>query len=369
MITEKSIKAAKPHTVLRDKQITGLELYIGKTKKTWRVHYKTLEKRERRLSFGSYPTLSLEVARKIAKKHLADVALGNDPAVKRESETLEQLWYDYHKSNSSQWKPATRKAYETIWRLYLSNTLGCKPAISIIPDEVAKVYEKTGSHQGKRLLSLLSSIYVWSYKSQRIDKPINPASGVQVKRTYARHRIAQPDEMLRLGEGIAAWKISRDYRKRQFARLLTCLVFTGARISEFNNARISDICFESGLLSLSDSKTGKGQIALPTAIYQDLKDAINETPTEHIFAIDNYNNDWRAFKKLFSLSNLRIHDLRRTYASAAFSSGLPMEFVSKILRHNSISTTEKIYASLSFGTGKRMAEQGAKAISQHLTDL
>jgi integrase len=48
---------------------------------------------------------------------------------------------------------------------------------------------------------------------------------------------------------------------------------------------------------------------------------------------------WRRIRGLASLDDVRIHDLRHTYASNAVSSGMPIQMVGRLLGHTQLQTT------------------------------
>ncbi|WP_236940039.1 tyrosine-type recombinase/integrase [Falsihalocynthiibacter arcticus] len=48
---------------------------------------------------------------------------------------------------------------------------------------------------------------------------------------------------------------------------------------------------------------------------------------------------WRHIREIVGLANARIHDMRHTYASNAFSPGMPIQMVGRLLGHTQIQTT------------------------------
>ena len=97
--TTRSLDALKPPAEGRvefwDMDTPGLGLRISdRGRRSWTLMYR-VKGRQRRMTLGTYPSLSLADARHNARDHLRDVAHGRDPAVvknaERQAETFSQL--------------------------------------------------------------------------------------------------------------------------------------------------------------------------------------------------------------------------------------------------------------------------------------
>ena len=66
-------------------------------------------------------------------------------------------------------------------------------------------------------------------------------------------------------------------------------------------------------------------------------------PTRHI---ENFANQWHRIRDEAGLSDVRLHDLRHTWASVAAMNGVDMVTIAKLLGHALVETTER-YAHLS----------------------
>jgi len=100
-------------------------------------------------------------------------------------------------------------------------------------------------------------------------------------------------------------------------------------------------------LRLPDSKTGAKEVPIGRPAIEVL-DAIERTTFPWVIAgrdpgrpLVNLNKAWRRIRKLASLDDVRIHDLRRTAASAGASVGLTLEAVGQILGHSQAATTKR----------------------------
>jgi integrase len=62
---------------------------------------------------------------------------------------------------------------------------------------------------------------------------------------------------------------------------------------------------------------------------------------------------WTTIRKRAGLSDITLHDLRRSYASFQASSGTPIATVQKLLSHSSVDTTMKYYISTPDSAAKK----------------
>src|SRR4051812_42308843 len=70
-----------------DAKVPGLALRVMPSgEKSWALRYRRIDQKQRRFTFGSYPTISLATARERALKVLSEVAAGQDPATEKKSE-------------------------------------------------------------------------------------------------------------------------------------------------------------------------------------------------------------------------------------------------------------------------------------------
>lgn len=75
-------------------------------------------------------------------------------------------------------------------------------------------------------------------------------------------------------------------------------------------------------------------------------------------------NGWRGLLKRAGLSDLRMHDLRRTLGSYMSETGSTLEMIGKILGHRSASAT-LIYARLSVNKTRQHKSTAIKEMLKH----
>ena len=139
------------------------------------------------------------------------------------------------------------------------------------------------------------------------------------------------------------------------------LILTGARCGEIRLAKFCHLDFQESALIVPISKTGKRRIiylsekakAVINAIRQKSKD-LGLSTTDNSFLVKNprtgkpYNDFQVSFAKARSevgIEDVRIHDLRHTYASILIQNGVTLYEVQKLLGHSSPNMTQR-YAHL-----------------------
>jgi integrase len=134
---------------------------------------------------------------------------------------------------------------------------------------------------------------------------------------------------------------------------LQLLVFTGARKGEIETLKWSEVDFASGYLKLADSKTGQKAIPLNAGALQVLNDQDRLSGNEHVFpayrGAGHYEGTpkvWQRIRAMASLDDVRIHNLRHSFASIAVSGGASLPIIGALLGHAHSATTQR-YAHLS----------------------
>jgi integrase len=122
-------------------------------------------------------------------------------------------------------------------------------------------------------------------------------------------------------------------------------------------------------MELPDTKVGARRIPLPAAARAILS-ILPRTPGNPFVIegkldgshITDMQHPWRRIRAQAGLDDVRIHDLRHTYASNAVSSGMPIQMVGRLLGHTQLQTTMR-YAHLADDPVKRAAEENAERLN------
>jgi integrase len=147
------------------------------------------------------------------------------------------------------------------------------------------------------------------------------------------------------------------------------LIFTGARLSEILTLRWAWIDLTQGVARLPDSKTGAKNLYLPPGALAVLAALPHMVGNPYVLAGDRpgghfvgIQKPWQRVRALAGLSDLRIHDMRHAFASAAVAGGDSLFIVGKLLGHRQSSTTER-YAHLAPDPARAVADRTAKRLA------
>ena len=111
----------------------------------------------------------------------------------------------------------------------------------------------------------------------------------------------------------------------------------GHRCGEIAAARREWI--EGNVIRLPDSKTGARTIYLPPHVLELLAKLPRNTET--ITGIASPTKVWTQIRAEAGYPDLRLHDLRRSFASAALSAGVSLAQIGELLGHRNTATTKR----------------------------
>jgi len=150
------------------------------------------------------------------------------------------------------------------------------------------------------------------------------------------------------------------------------LIFTGACVSEILGLRWENINWQAQRAELPDSKTGKKHLPLPPAVLELLRELdVPNSGQGYVVrggkavsadvALVNLKDPWIRIRTAAGLDDVRLYDLRHSFASAAASGGMSLVLIGSMLGHKDVATTAR-YAHLSDDPKKVAADQ----ISGHI---
>ena len=194
----------------------------------------------------------------------------------------------------------------------------------------------------------------------------NPCRHVPKYREMKRERYLSQHELKRLGAVLA--EAERDGSESvHVVAAFRLLILTGCRLRELQTLQWGFIT-DAGM-ELPDTKTGARRIPLPAAARAVLS-TLPRTPGNPFVIegkldgshITDLQHPWQRIRARAGLDDVRIHDLRHTYASNAVSSGMPIQMVGRLLGHTQIQTTMR-YAHLADDPVIRAAEENAERLN------
>ena len=359
-ITAASIAAAQPGDILRDTIVPGLHVKVTSERRAYYLYFRTKDGTERRPKVGDHGALTLAQAREVARQMLALVVQGKDPmadrTTRREAPTIADLARRYWDQHASRQKAArdVRRHLD----LHILPLLDSKRAVDIVYSDCERLHAKVAQRapvQANRVMASFSKMLSLAERWQMRPVNSNPCKLVQRTRESARRRHMTGDEAPRIA---AALERHRETGAASVA-FIWLLLLSGARCGEIAAARWEWI--EGNVLRLPDSKTGARTIFLPPQVLDLLAKLPRSSAT--ITGILEPVKIWRQVREEAGCPDLRLHDLRRSFASAALSAGVSLSQIGELLGHRNAQTTRR-YAYLMNESATAAAAVAASRITQ-----
>ncbi len=359
-LTKKIVEATQPQKkdlILWDSEISGLMCKITPAgKKSYFLYYRTHDRRQRRPKICDHGIMKCEQARDIAQKWLLEVSQGKDPSADKQelrtSPTLTELAEQYMREHGPRKKASSRKEDQRLWNQHILPHLGSLKVSSISRSDIAKLHN---AYQhlpttANRIYSVLSKALnlaeLWGYRPNHS----NPCLHVKKYKETKRERFLSQEEILRLMSSLDEEEKSCQNIWAVYA--IRLLLITGCRLNEILTLKWEEVDYDNQCLRLSDSKTGKKLVYLSTIAVELLKTIPQIEGNVYMICgerrgahLVNLQKPWQRVRARANLGDVRIHDLRHTFASIAASNGLSLPIIGALLGHKQTQTTAR-YAHL-----------------------
>ena len=318
---------------------TGHKSWIVKLRERGSQAYVTL---------GTPPELSAPDARTLAQKRLADAMLDGLP--QRPAPTMEQtfrgyaerFWSDY----ARHWKPSTEKRNARCLRCDLLPWFGDLSLREIARSDILRWRDSLVGRQAtfNRALPVLSIMLAYAEQLGVRRTGSNPCKGTPRYSRQLPDRYLTATEYRRLARVLADAEAGYPLA----VTAIRVLMFTGARSNEILSLRWEYV--DGTRLNLPDSKTGPKTVwlnrpaldaldLLPRALSGPLFPAPRAGGPMQLYAL------WDRLRRRAALPDVRLHDLRHSFASIAIADGMPLTMIGRLLGHALPETTAR-YAHL-----------------------
>ncbi len=375
-VREQAVETGR-HIQVFDSEVRGFSLRVLSSGNRCFVLDYRYAGRQRRMTIGRWPEWTVTAARERAKELRRIIDEGGDPLGARDdlreaprfSDMIDRYLAEHlphlAKTNASDQKSMLIKLVAPHW--------GRKLVTEITPHDVAKLLnivakgrarpskEKPNNRArklqgskptpiranrtGEVLRKMFTLAIGWGWRTD------NPASGFKKRIENERERFLSQEEIGRLAEVLDA---AEDQRAAGIIRL--CLL-TGSRVGEVRQARFEQFNLELGSWSKPAASTKQRRIhripisAEVAAIVRQRQLMVTkgnpwlfpgDVPGQPVKEIRRF---WKNVQREAKLPDVRIHDLRHTFASLLVSGGASLEMIGKLLGHSQMQTTQR-YAHL-----------------------
>jgi len=395
-LTDRKIASLKPENELVewwDESTPGFGIRVSpKGKKTWFVMYRIAGIR-RRHKFGRYPEITLEAARKKARKVLSDVSDGKDPAQEKKDQEallkkerldaktfvqLSQLYVDeYAKLNKRSWQEDER-----IIKKLLIPEFGALNVKDITRSHVRSFLRDMAAKtrvQANRAHACLRKIFNWAIREEIVDMEGNPASGISSPggKEKPKERNLNDEEIK------AVWK-EMETDSTAPKRALQLILLTGQRPGEvvalpWEELKLNDTLWilsgnrvKNGLANIvplsnqalriiekqretlesqKQKREKKGKQAASSAFVFPCRRLAADKPMT-VYAIDQ---EAQIISQKLGISGFTPHDLRRTCSTKLGEMLVPGHLIDRITNHKPTGITDRVYSKYDYLKEKQEA--------------
>jgi len=330
--------------IIRDEDIKGFLCKITpKGKKVYMLYYRTRNGRERKPSIGVHGKITCFQAHEIAKAWLADVVKGKDPygeiEIARSSPTILELSKQHLAECEKQRKPKTCKEYGLLWNNYIIPALGKRKVRDITRADISRLHNSLSQlpTTANRTIAMCSRVFtlaeIWGYREEHS----NPCRGIPKYGEKKKDRFLSVEEIKRLTVVLNAAEINGIEQKSSLIAL-RLLLFTGCRLSEILKLKWKYVDIANHRINFQDSKTGRKTVYIAPKVIEILGSIERKPDNPYVVYgnkegahLVNLQKAWMRIKKQAGLDDVRMHDLRHSFASIGAANGLSLPIIGALL--------------------------------------
>ena len=333
--------------------------------------------KSRRVTIGRHGLVSAEQARRKAAAVIASIKAGQDPGrngsmpATAAGPTLAEVAERYMREHVAvRCKPATAGGYRYVLDKVLLPALGSVPLGRISRDHVATLHyrlHKTPS-MANRVVETLSRLFYMAEAWGVAPEGGNPCRFVKKYPDRSCERFLSEGEFRRLGRVLSELEAEGKVSASAVAAF-QLLMLTGCRRNEILTLRWEDVDLDAGDLRLRDAKTGARSVALSPAARKVLATLPRLPDNPWVITgprsgrrLSSLNGRWLVVRARAGLEDIRIHDLRHSFASRALALGESLTMIGKLLGHRKVQTTAR-YAHVARESVKMSAARVSESIA------
>jgi len=340
--------------------------------KTWYLRYRNARGKQRQLRIADVCDLSLEQARKRANELRSQIAMGQDPCEEKEifrqiptfEAFIDDQYLPYVKSYKRSWETDV-----SLLKNHLLPRFGKRYLDEVTRQDIVKMHadrRASGAAPGSanRLLILMRYIFNLAVRWEVAGIKGNPTKGVPLMEENN-----QKERYLSVAEAQRLYDAVSHSENRMLQHIVPMLILTGARKREVLDARWQDFDVTRRIWRIPSTKSGKARhVPLSDGALGVLNHAPRRDGCDWVFANPDTGKPfvsifcaWNTARRKAGLTDVRIHDLRHSFASLLINSGRTLYEVQRILGHTQVKTTQR-YSHLSQETLLDAANAATRAV-------
>ena len=376
--TVAALKVARD-TVFWDRDLTGFGVRVYPTGGKVYIAQARGPDGPKRMTVGRHDVLHADQARQRAALIIARIKAGEEPvplplaARVNGGPTVADLAARYLEEHVEvKLKPNTQRQARGVLHRHILPALGKMPLVAIERAQVVDLQQKLCDRPftANRAVKVLSHMYRLGEGWGMVPEGCDPCRSVEKYPERRRERFLTDAEFARLGRVLSEAVDSCSASPIAVAAI-RLLMLTGCRKSEILTLRWTDVDLEAGELHLADAKAGPRAVQLPpTAVRllealprrEDCRWVFPGEDREGRFSGGGLHHVWQTVRTNAELEDVRLHDLRHSFASRALALGETLPVIGKLLGHNDIETTAR-YAHLARDSIHEAAERIAGSVA------
>ncbi|WP_254695954.1 tyrosine-type recombinase/integrase [Palleronia sp. THAF1] len=336
-----------------DEKLRGFGVRVtAKSVRSFNLNFR-IAGRERRITIGKYPAWSVAAARRQAESYRREIDRGEDPLAERDAArsapTVKDLFARYAAEHLPTKAPRSAADDRSMWVKDILPRLGPKKVADLRFDDCDQLHRSISQSRptrANRVIEVLRKALNLAIRWGWLER--NPASGVRRNPEEKRTRYLSPSELARLTEALAA------HPQRASADAILFMLLTGCRRGEALSATWDQFDLAQRVWSKPAATTKQRRFhrvpysARVAALLDERRasecgEAVFAGPTGN--PLTDVKRTWASVCETANLEDVRLHDLRHTYASVLASSGASLPVVGALLGHSQPQTTAR-YAHL-----------------------
>ncbi len=325
--------------------------------KTWYLRFTDARGKQRQHRIGDALFIPLKVARKLAREMQGRIALGEDPVAKAQTLRATPTFADFINDRYLPFIQGYKRSWksdDSYLRTQLLPVLGKLHLDEITKQKVADFHNgmrAKGYALGtcNRCLVLLRYALNMAIRWEIDGITANPTLGCKL--------FDDPptkERFLSQAEAQALHQAVRNSQNQMLQYIVPMLILTGARKREVLDAKWEDFDLERRQWRIPVTKLGRPRhVPVSDAVLELLALVPKNPAVPYVFANPRTGKPfvsifyaWDTARTSAGLEEVRIHDLRHSFASFLVNAGRSLYEVQKLLGHTQIKTTQR-YAHLS----------------------
>ncbi|MFD2111339.1 tyrosine-type recombinase/integrase [Thiorhodococcus fuscus] len=335
-----------------DTECIGLKCLVNRQGRKYFYYRYTHKKRRRAIKIGEFPATSVIDARRRCNDLRAQIDRGIDPQGERQKILSIPSFKVFALEHYMPYAENVKRSYKDDRSRLEHHLIPCFGHLALheITTQSIQLFLADGKKKGlapatiNRLRSLVQRILALAVQWGYLER--NPASGIpKFQENNQRQRFLHGHELQ------AFYRALEAESNRQAADFILLLLLTGARVGELLNSRHPDVDTTHGIWRVPLSKSGKTRmVILNDAAMAVFARQVRVPGNLYVFpGSPKYQNarmapPQKAFervKRTAGIEDLRLHDLRHSFASLAVGSGASLYDVQKLLGHSSPNMTQR----------------------------